>query len=316
MGSKTTMDAENVTEQIVGSYTGNDIFCSLLFDRLNRTLRVIDFKSGKFAPKREYLKSRVKTAALRKIFTLVEFCEVKGWRSIGYNREGTIPAYFNRSDAHIMSCNYNDEYNIEETINSDRPKLGSLLCEVGRLAAQVSKKKSSPVRVDKISEAQAITEIGKELRRRGKSANGKVTQNAPEARSLDLSVRRPIFCQFGRGGEFLYFTALEFHSQKTNVFGAECQNNFGNAKVDIFFAPENMSEARFVRSGLVSIIGLLMSKGVNSVYTMAPEDKPLLNALFSSIGFCNTGRLYRQRLNEQGPQDLLLWTRKLDGGKP
>lgn len=316
MGSHTTIDAEYLTEQIVGSFTGHDIFCSLLFDRLNRTLRVIDFKSGKFAPKREYLKSRVKAAELRKIFTLVEFGEVKGWRSIGYNREGTIPAYFNRSDAHIMSCNYNDKYDVEDIPDNDRSKTGSFLREVERLATQVSNKKSSRVRVERITEAQAITEIGKELLRRGKSTNGKVGKNAPEVRALDLSVRRPIFCQFGRGGEFLYFAAIEVHSEKTNVFGAECQNNFGNAKVDIFFAPQNASEARCVRSGLVTVIELLRNKGVNSVYTMAPEDSPLLSALFSSIGFCNTGRLYRQRLNEHGPQNLLLWTRKLDCSKP
>ena len=316
MGSHMTIGAEYLTEQIVGSFTGHDIFCSLLFDRLNRTLRVIDFKSGKFAPKREYLKSRVKAAELRKIFTLVEFGEVKGWRSIGYNREGTIPAYFNRSDAHIMSCNYNDEYDVEEIADNDRAKLKSFLREVEHLSAQVSKKKSSRVQVDRITEAQAIAEVGKELRRRAKSANGKVRKNAPEVRALDVSVRRPIFCQFGRGGEFLYFNAVEVHSEKTNIFGAECQNNFGNAKVDIFFAPENTSEAIYIRSALVTIIELLRNRGVNSVYTMAPEDTPLLSALYASIGFCNTGRLYRQRLNEHGPQNLLLWTSKLDSSKP
>ncbi|MCP4605029.1 MAG: hypothetical protein GY847_31655 [Proteobacteria bacterium] len=308
-------DAAILTEQFVGMYA-DDIFCSLLFDRQNRTLRMVDFKSGKFPVKQKYLERTLMAEGMRKVFTLVEHSEVSGWRKIGYHREGTIPAYFNRSDAHIMSCIYDDKYDIEAAPDKETSELKSFLHKVEILAAKMSNQKKLSVQVDQITEEKAIEAIGKELQRRKanakKSKKSKVEKNPSNAGISDRSARAPIFCQFGREVEHLYFAAKRSRTEQTNVIGAEYQDNFNNAKVDIFFPPKNQPDSRVIRSFLIASIEVLREMGVKAVFSMVSEETLLLNALYWSAGFSNTGRLCSQRLNENGPQNLLLWTRKLE----
>ena len=67
------------------------IFCSLLFDRANRTLRVVDFRGGNFQSKHNYLEQVLVSEGMRKIFTLIERDDMNGWQRVGYHREGSIP---------------------------------------------------------------------------------------------------------------------------------------------------------------------------------------------------------------------------------
>jgi hypothetical protein len=99
-----------------------DIFCSLLFDSGNRTVRVVDFRGGNFQSKHTYLEHVLMTEGMRKIFTLIERDDMNGWQRVGYSREGSIPGYYKRSDAYIMSKIYDEDYDSESELGEESVK--------------------------------------------------------------------------------------------------------------------------------------------------------------------------------------------------
>ncbi len=283
-----------------------DVFCCLLFDRQNKTLRVIDFKTKKFSAKREYLERVLMTEGMRKIFTIVERSEVGGWRTIGYNLEGSLPAYFNRSDAYVMSCCYNGNGQVKNDEIS--PEQEGILLEIKTLAEKMGKQKRSGAQTEQIDEVEVIQAVHKELKRRGKKAEKK----AYRASISKLPIGSPIFSQFSREIEQLYFTAENRRNKQVNLLGVEYQEYYRNAKVDIFFQPVTKTDMNLARSGLAATVETLSEMNVSSVFSLAPENVPMLNALYLSSGFNNTGRLIGHRLQGSDPQNLLLWSKRLD----
>jgi hypothetical protein len=294
-----------LTEQIVGTFS-DDVFFSLLFDRQNRTLRVFDFTVGHSAAKREYLDRTLIAEGVRKIFTVVERREVRDWKSIGYQSEGVIPDYFNRSDSHIMSCFYNDNHEIESILNENQNDL-SFFREVETLAGKLSSKKPRSIQAEQVTEKEAFSAIEKQLKGQEKAQRGKAAKKESKTDRLDSSV----FPKFGRRAECLYFSALNSRTEQVNVAGVEYQEYWRNAKIDILAPLLNQADARLARSCLLTAIESLREIGVVSVFALARGDAPFLNALYSSAGFNNTGRLQGHLLAEKGPIDQLLWTKKL-----
>lgn len=291
----------------------DDIFCSVLLDQLNRTIRVVDFRGGNFQAKHTFLEQILTTEGMRKIFTLIERDDVNGWQRVGYQREGAIPGYYKRSDAYIVSRIYDPDYDAEASQNEESPERKNFFAKIKTLAKEMSEHKSSDIRIDRVGEAEALEAIKSELRRA--AAKSKAPKTSRREKALDQSAEHelyiPIFPQFSRGIENFYFAAQNRRTKQINLYGAEYQDCFGNAKIDILFSPVTRIDQNLSRGGLIAFVDTLVEMGVVSVFTLTSKDDLAKNALYASAGFRNTGWLNRQLLTDQGAIDQILWTRKL-----
>ncbi len=293
-----------------------EIFCSLLFDQLNRTLRVVDFRGGNFQSKHTYLERVLMSEGMRKIFTLIERDDISGWQRVGYQREGSIPGYYKRSDAYIMSRIYDEDFDPEVPLGEDDNDNKKLLGDVKTLGREYSEAKTPTIRLEQVTEEEAMEAISKEMDRlNGKAKSSKKKKGASKRplfkAASDLSAVPPLFPQFSREVEFFYFVVQNRRTKQTNVIGAEYQDCFGNAKVQLYFSPETKADQNMTRAGLNAAIDALAEIGAVSIFAAARSDDTGMNILYASTGFRNTGWMNRQLLTAKGPVDNILWTRKL-----
>src|SRR6185503_16154944 len=76
----------------------------LLLNRYSHTLRIFDFRAGADPNKRGYVFSIAQREGVERVFTVVERDEVGVWSRLGFEREGTIPGFFKRSDAYLLGA--------------------------------------------------------------------------------------------------------------------------------------------------------------------------------------------------------------------
>src|ERR1700753_4191254 len=74
----------------------------LLLNRHSRALRIFDFRAGADPTKRGYVLSIAQREGVERLFTVVERDEVGVWSRLGFDKEGTIPGFFKRSDAYVL----------------------------------------------------------------------------------------------------------------------------------------------------------------------------------------------------------------------
>src|SRR5262245_3399394 len=85
-------------------FKNDTVSLCLMVNRRNRTLRVIDFRAGPTAAKRNFVIAAAQREGVEKVFTLVERDEVSTWARLGFTREGSIPGFYKRSDAWILGA--------------------------------------------------------------------------------------------------------------------------------------------------------------------------------------------------------------------
>src|SRR6185436_5345704 len=103
------MAAKNFSQTSNGSvdellFQNDTVSLCLLVNRRNRTLRVIDFRAGPTAAKRNFVIATAQREGVEKVYTLVERDEVATWTRLGFTREGSIPGFYKRSDAWILGA--------------------------------------------------------------------------------------------------------------------------------------------------------------------------------------------------------------------
>jgi hypothetical protein len=306
----------NLNERMVRN---EDIFCSLLFDQVNRTLRVVDFRGGNFQSKHNYLERVLMSEGMRKIFTLIERDDMNGWQRVGYQREGSIPGYYKRSDAYIMSRIYDGDFDADAVQGEESAENKKFLNDVKTLGKDFPKVKTSGIKVEQIAESEVVEAIENELKRREAKVKTKKKGKASPAKKKSSkasssgfpSITMPVFPQFSREVEHHYFLVQNRRTKQANILGAEYQDCFGNAKVDYYFTPESRTDHNLARTGMNITIDLLAELGAVAIFAMGSLDDFETNALYASAGFRNTGWLTRQLLTEKGPTDVILWTKKL-----
>jgi hypothetical protein len=298
----------------------DDIFCSLLFDHDNRTLRVVDFRGGNFQTKHAYLEKVLTTEGMRKIFTLIERDDMHGWQRVGYQREGGIPGYYKRSDAYIMSKIYDTDYDGSKVMTDESPERKTFLTDVKTLAKEIAEGHITGIKGDIVSEVEAYDLLIAELKRveskagaarKAKGQAGPAKGRSRKGSAADLTPSLPFFRQFSREVEYYHFVVQNRRTRQVNVFGAEYQDCFGNAKVDVYFSPQAKPDQLLAREGLNAFVERLALFGAVTVFALVRQGDLAMNALFMGTGFRNTGWLTRQTVTSQGYADQILWTRKL-----
>jgi hypothetical protein len=304
------MTANRLVERVVRN---DDIYCSLLFDHDSRTLRVVDFFGGNFKIKQNYLDQVLIDEGMRKVFTLIELAEVAGWRRIGYLREGTIPGYYKRSDAHIMSRIYDEDWSGSpgrEAIDQRSSFLAGVAAGGNELAAQPVGAIESELAESPAARAAIRAELA---RLRAKSTHNK---RAPGKRARPAPVPRgasPLFRQFNRNTECYYWIAQHRRTKQRNVFGVEYQDCFCNAKINMYFTPDTRTGRTVARKGLGDFVDWLDALGAVAIFALVRADDLEQNTIYAAAGFQNAGWLSRQLLTNGSAVDQVLWTRKLTG---
>ena len=311
-----------------------DIFCSLLFDYANRTLRVVDFRGGNFQSKHVYLESVLMKEGMRKIFTLIERDDMNGWQRVGYHREGAIPGYYKRSDAYVMARIYDQDFDTKEPQGEEIPENKTLLVDMKTVGKKLSETKDPSLKVEPLSDEDVFKTVDAELVRvDGKPAKTKTTKVAakstkskpPKAPQKAVKGKKKIndttplaigsgdlvFPQFSREVEYFYYHIQNRRTKQSNIVTTEYQDCFGNAKVHFVFDPETKADQNLAKAGLNAAIDQLAETGAVSIFATAPVDQVKTNEVFAAAGFRNTGWLTNQLLTPSGPIDVVLWTKKL-----
>ncbi|MFO8074005.1 MAG: hypothetical protein R6V85_19250 [Polyangia bacterium] len=311
MAEKRYDSPNRLTERMVRN---EDIFCSLLFDHSNSTIRVVDFRGGNFQTKHAYLEGVLRKEGMRKLFTLIERDDMNGWQRVGYAREGTIPGYYKRSDAYVMSRLYEEDAP-RVSAAEDASEKKELVAEIKEFAAQISGQKGSGIKTEPVDDSEVVDLIRHEQKAAAQRAGkGKKTGRGKKGRKgrAASKIELPVFSQFSREVERYYFASHNRRTKQSNVFGAEYQDCFGNAKVDVFFSPTNRSERSLARFGLNAFVEWLGELGAVATFSLVRGDDLEMNAVYAGAGFRNSGLLRHHFLSDDGPLDALLWTRKLN----
>ena len=301
-----------------------DIFCSLLFDYTNRTLRVVDFRGGNFQNKHAYLENILIKEGMRKIFTLIERDDMNGWQRVGYHREGSIPGYYKRSDAYIMSRIYDADFDAKIPQGEENLENKGMLNDIKVVGKKLSESKDPGIKVDPISDMEVLQIIAAEQARReskpAKSAAKAKKSTAAKSKKLspppspeieEGKADGLIFPQFSREVEYFHFLIQNRRSKQSNVLSTEYQDCFGNAKVHFCLPIETKADQNLAKAGLQQAIDQMLDMGAVSIFATVPADDAKSNEVFAGCGFRNSGWLSRQLLLPEGVLDVILWTRKL-----
>ena len=314
---------ETLIERVVRN---EDIFCSLLFDQTNRTLRVVDFRGGNFQSKHAYLEQILMKEGMRKIFTLIERDDMNGWQRVGYSREGAIPGYYKRSDAYIMAKIYDEDYDMKDPQGEELTENKTFLADVKVMGKKLSEQREPSVKVEQITESDVREILAVELlRSEKKNAKNKTSKNSKTVRSPKAAkgkkakpasvtteeIEGLIFPQFSREVEHFHFLIQNRRTKQTNVLSAEYQDCFGNAKVHFCLSPDSRPEQNLARAGLSNAIDQMAEIGAVSIFATVPINDNKQNSVFAATGFRNTGWMSRQILAPDGASDVVLWTKKL-----
>ena len=313
---------QSLVERIIRN---EDIFCSLLFDYANRTLRVVDFRGGNFQSKHVYLEGVLMKEGMRKIFTLIERDDMNGWQRVGYHREGAIPGYYKRSDAYVMARIYDKEFDAKEPQGEDVPENKVILTDLRTMGKKLADTKDPAIKVELISDEDVAKLVDEELERQDKTKKskppkpakavkkitGKAKKKSEDTTPVAIGAGELIFPQFSREVEYFHYLVQNRRTKQSNIISTEYQDCFGNAKVSLVFDPDSKTDQNLAKAGLNAAIDQLAETGAVSIFATSPVDAVKTNEVYVAAGFRNTGWLSNQLLTPSGPVDVILWTRKL-----
>ena len=271
-------DKDEPVEEIY--YRKGDIDFCFLLNRRHHNLRVFDYRVGNYQQKRDFFDRIARAEGLRKVFTVVEKQDSKSWRSVGFSREGAIPGYFRTADAYIMSRVYTED---GDPIQGGAPKL------------------HGPA----IQSAEAPT-----TKPRGLSVEVVTDENRLKGVAAGLAMPS-CYAPFRRG---MFHPDVGLHAKigkREFWIGAETDSSFGHAKVDLLTVPGKDDDVPFTEYCLHALLEELRKMDTASVFGLAPVDAPLVNQVYSDLGFKVTARLTDHVTREEDFVGVQLWHKRL-----
>lgn len=278
-------------------FQNDGVSLCLLVNRRARTLRVIDFRSGPNPAKRIFVMSLARREGVDRVVTLVERDEVSTWSRLGFQREGSIPGFYKRSDAWILGTVVPREADDPDE-SGTRPAIthsgGSTTAErqyhaIRKLAKERAEQPSTRVKVQPAREADLKKALSNAFR-----SGRALTGFEPFGRDVE---RRAYACT-ARGGFSL-------------MSSVETQACFNNAFVELLTAPRTPKEAALTTSAIRQLCDELFEQGVVCCFSLSPVDDLELGAAFAMNGFRRTGLLAQHLVVRGQRSDAFLWSRKL-----
>lgn len=273
-------------------FRNDQAFLSLIVNRRNGTIRVIDFRSGSVPVKRVFVQSVALREGATKAFTLVEKDEVSSWVRLGFWREGQIPGFYKRSDAYMLGCVIAPESGDDAPPERASPSDGRLAERTIHGAKKILKD---------------IPELITGCKLRGvDAAEASGPRDEVAARGLAINTFDP----FGRHALRLYLEAIA-STGEVNYLSAEFEECFGHSTLEVLRSPTDLPQILSLTAGIRAFSEELKRRGIVSAFGFTPSDDVKLAACFISSGYRKTGLLAKHGLVKGERCDMILWTRKL-----
>lgn len=276
--------------------TRDGVSLCLLLNRRAKTMRVIDFRSGPQPSKRKVVLETARREGIERVFTLVERDEVATWTRLGFARAGSIPGFYKRSDAWVLSSPV-------EGADDDPDKSGLRLAVTPPLdpSAQYEGQYQHARKLAKEWDAAPRAQV-------------KVVpaRDADVARALASASARALtrFESFGRDVERTYYQCTA-RGGFSLLIGVESQVCFDNAFIELLVSPRTEKEAALTTSAIAQLAALLEARHIVGAFAISAVGDLQLAAAFLSNGFRKTGVLNEHLLVGKQRVDAFLWSRKL-----
>jgi hypothetical protein len=279
----------------------------LLVNRRHRTLRVIDFRAGPTPAKRNFVIAAAKREGVEKVFTLVERDEVNTWMRLGFTREGSIHAFYKRSDAWILGAVVSqvgplregarladDDDDDDEAAEPSSPA-ATLAERTTARARRLLKGDGAALPAIKIAPARDadVKKAVAAATRSGKALTG--------FESFGRDVERNAFVLTGRGGFELYASW-------------ESQACFGNSFLEILTGPRDEAERLATTAAVRAVCDRLAQNGIVSTFCLSPADDVPLATVYLAAGFRRSGVLAKHVMVKGERKDAIVWSKKLAAG--
>ena len=299
----TTQGSTQAVDELL--FHNDSVSLCLLVNRRNRTLRVIDFRAGPTAAKRNFVIATAKREAIEKVFVLVERDEVNTWMRLGFVHEGSIPGFYKRSDAWLMGAvvadvgpmrgqsAYDDE-DIDDGVVELSPATlaaNKLVEKARRLANDLGSKAVPPTKLAPLKR-DAATKAALQALKAGRA----LTAFEPFSRDAE----RIAHVVSGRGG----FELVASH---------EIQPSFGSAFFELLTSPRDDAESLLTLSALRTFSSKLVEVGAVSAFTLIPADDLLLSACMWAGGFRKSAVLASHVVVGGKRRDAIVWAKRLVG---
>ena len=287
--SGTTTSAEEIF------YSGPGVSLCLIPNRRNRAVRVVDFRSGASPTKSMMVTRLAQQEGAERLFTLVERDEVNTWTRLGFQREGSIPGFYKRSDAWVLGTTLDrllpsrsDESGVRAIVKDDELD-GEKVYQSARKAARSIEGPAPAARLAPAREA----DIKKALASAGRARRA-LTGFEPFGRD----VKREYYVCTARGGFSL-------------PLSVEIQPCFDNAFIEMLTGPRTPKEAGLTRAALGLLCDELFERDIVCCFSVSPADDEDLAVAYLVNGFRRTGLLRSHYARRERRVDAFLWARKL-----
>jgi hypothetical protein len=303
MAAKNFAAASSGVDELL--FHNDTVSLCLLVNRRHQTLRVIDFRAGPTLAKRNFVIAAAKREGVEKVFTLVERDEVSTWTRLGFSREGSIHAFYKRSDAWI---------------------LGAVVSQVGPLRADT--RLDAPEDEDEddtpepVSPATSLAErtLARARRQLKGGAAALPAVKIQAAREADL--KRALSAAQRSGRALTGFETFGRDVERTayvvtarggfELFASwESQACFGNSFLEILTGPRTDAERLATTAAVRAVCDRLAEGGVVSTFCLSPADDADLCTVYLGAGFRRSGVLARHIQIKGERKDAIVWSRKL-----
>lgn len=310
--------ADALEEEI--EIVSGDVSLCLLVNRRTRVMRVIDFRAGAQARKFELICEAADEHEIQRAFVVVEKDEALTWTRMGFEKEGSIPGFYKRSDGHLLGMEFEhtapSESGTRIRIRQERFVPDASVTADDLVAPDVF---GAPSRSATLDRGERAYQAGRRLvKENTQDFASKVKIVSARPRDIEKSVEHAQVTSrsltgmehFGRGSQrdYVLCTARGGFSL---LVGIEPQPCFDNALLELLCAPRGDKEAWLMAASLDKICEQLKAKEVSSVFAIAPADSVELSAVWVSAGFRRTGRLIRHQVLHGRRVDCFVWSRRL-----
>ena len=284
------------------TFQNDRVALCLLVNRRARAMRVIDFRSGFSPAKRIFAISLAQREGVERVYTLVEREESSAWARLGFKREGTIPGFYKRSDAHILGV-------LVPSVRQNDPEESGL----------------RPMQLDyaKAVSQGPITKLYQSSRQLAKTLEGRPLPPVKVAPGRDEDVKKLMHTLLANGRGLSGFEPFSRDVQRRHfmctarggfslVISVESQSCYSNAFIELLTAPRTEKETLLTIKAVGKMCETLTEEGVVGSFALSPVDDLNLNAALLVNGFKRTGLLARHMRRDGEPVDAFVWSRKLN----
>jgi hypothetical protein len=279
-------------------YSNHGVSLCLIPNRRNRLMRVVDFRSGANPTKSELVARLARQEGAERVFTLVERDEVSTWSRLGFQREGSIPGFYKRSDAWVLGTSVDRLTPLGPDESGMRRAIGVV----------------QPDAADAEKVYQSARKVAKQVEDSRPAARLHPAREADVKKALASAGRgrRALtgFENFGRDVDRLFFSCTA-RGGFSLMMGVEIQPCFDNAFVELLTGPRTEKEAALTRAAIGLLCDELFEREVVCCFAVSPTDDEDLAVAYLANGFRRTGLLQSHYARGDHRIDAFLWARKL-----